>query len=68
VCRAISRQWLGKHIPAATDTHATTEVLLEIVSATQSMQRIIRWTTETKTDSKNKKFELRLLLFGELSG
>jgi hypothetical protein len=35
----ISRRQLGKHIPAATDTYATTEVLLEIVFSTWSMQR-----------------------------
>jgi hypothetical protein len=28
-CRAVSRQQLGKHFPAATDTHAPTEALLE---------------------------------------
>jgi hypothetical protein len=27
--RAVCRQRLGKHVPAATDTHATIEVLLE---------------------------------------
>jgi hypothetical protein len=35
---AVSRQRLGKHIPAATDTHATVEVLLETVFCSQSMQ------------------------------
>jgi alkylhydroperoxidase/carboxymuconolactone decarboxylase family protein YurZ len=30
-CRAVSRQQLGEHIPAAMDTHATIEVLLETV-------------------------------------
>jgi ParB-like chromosome segregation protein Spo0J len=34
-----SRQRLGKHVPAATDTHATIEVLLETVFSTRSMQR-----------------------------
>jgi hypothetical protein len=30
VCtRAVSGQWLGKHVPVATDTNATIEVLLE---------------------------------------
>jgi hypothetical protein len=28
--RAVPRQRLGKHVPAATDTHATIEILLEI--------------------------------------
>jgi hypothetical protein len=34
----ISKQRLGKHVPAATDTHAI-EVLLETVVSTQSVQR-----------------------------
>jgi uncharacterized NAD(P)/FAD-binding protein YdhS len=36
--RAVHRQRLGKHVPAATNTHATIEVLLETVS-TRSVQR-----------------------------
>jgi hypothetical protein len=35
----VSRQQLGKHVPAATDTHATIEVLLETVFSTRSVQR-----------------------------
>jgi hypothetical protein len=31
-CRAVSRQRLGKHVPAATHTHATIEVLFETFS------------------------------------
>jgi hypothetical protein len=38
-CRAVSRQCLGKHVPAATDTNATIEVLLETMSFTRSVQR-----------------------------
>jgi hypothetical protein len=38
-CRAVSRQGLGKHVPVATDTHATTEVVLETVFYPQSVQR-----------------------------
>jgi hypothetical protein len=30
----VSRQRLGKHVPAASDTHATVEVLLEKVFST----------------------------------
>jgi hypothetical protein len=37
--RAVSRQRLGKHIPAATDTHATIEVLLETVFSSLTAQR-----------------------------
>jgi hypothetical protein len=35
----VSRQRLGKHVPEATDIHATIEVLLETVFSTQSVQR-----------------------------
>jgi hypothetical protein len=34
----VSRQRIGKHIPAATDTHATIEILLEMVFCTWSVQ------------------------------
>jgi hypothetical protein len=34
----VSRQRLGKHIPAATDTHATIEVLLETAFSIRSLQ------------------------------
>jgi hypothetical protein len=33
-----SRQRLGKHVPAATDTHATIDALLETVFSTRSVQ------------------------------
>jgi hypothetical protein len=35
----ISRQRLRKHVPFATDTHATTEVLLETMFSARSVQR-----------------------------
>jgi hypothetical protein len=35
----VSRQWLGKHVPVATDMHAIREVLLEKVFSTWSVQR-----------------------------
>jgi hypothetical protein len=35
----VSRQRLSKRVPAATDTHATIEVLLNMVFSTRSMQR-----------------------------
>jgi hypothetical protein len=35
----VSRQRLGKHLPAARDTHAKIDVLLETGSSTQSEQR-----------------------------
>jgi hypothetical protein len=38
-CRAVCRQRLGKHVPTATDTHGTIEVLLETVFSTRSVQR-----------------------------
>jgi hypothetical protein len=34
----LSRQRLGKHVPAATDTHATIEVLLETAFSIRSVQ------------------------------
>jgi hypothetical protein len=37
--RADSRQRLGKHVPAATNTYAAIEVLLEGVSSTRSVPR-----------------------------
>jgi hypothetical protein len=39
VCRAVSRQRLGKHVPAATDTRATIKGLLETVVSTRPVQR-----------------------------
>jgi hypothetical protein len=38
--RAVSRQRLGKHVPAVMDTHATTEVMLEKVFSTRFVQMI----------------------------
>jgi hypothetical protein len=37
--RSVSRQRVGKHVPAPMDTHATTAVLLEMVFSTRSVQR-----------------------------
>jgi hypothetical protein len=37
-CRGVTRQRLGKHVHAETDTHAT-EVLLETMFSTRSVQR-----------------------------
>jgi hypothetical protein len=37
-CRAVYRQRLGKHFHAATDMHATIEVLLETVFSIRSVQ------------------------------
>jgi hypothetical protein len=41
-CRALSRQRLGKHVPAATNTHAAMDLPLETVFSTRSMQRDTR--------------------------
>jgi hypothetical protein len=35
----VSRQWIGKHVPAATNTHGNIELLLEMVFSTRSVQR-----------------------------
>jgi hypothetical protein len=34
----VSRQWIGKHIPAATNMNTTIQLLLEMVFSTWSMQ------------------------------
>jgi hypothetical protein len=38
---AIARQWLGKHIPAATNIHATTKKLLDVVFSMWSVYQIL---------------------------
>jgi hypothetical protein len=38
-CRAVSRQRLATHVPAAEDTHATIQVLSETMFSTRSVQR-----------------------------
>jgi hypothetical protein len=35
----VSKKRIGKHIPAATNMHATIELLLETLFSTQSVQR-----------------------------
>jgi hypothetical protein len=45
---AVSRQQLGKHISAVTDTHATTEELFEKVFLLGTCKGIIRRTIEAK--------------------
>jgi hypothetical protein len=37
-CRTVSRQRFGKHVPSATDEHATLEVLLDTVFSVRSVQ------------------------------
>jgi hypothetical protein len=49
----VSRQRLGKHVPAATDTHATIEVLLSMVFSTRSVQRGYRRTIEANDRSSD---------------
>jgi hypothetical protein len=38
-CRAVSRQGLGKHVPASTNTHSNITGLLETMFSTSSVQR-----------------------------
>jgi hypothetical protein len=38
-CTAVSRQRLGKHVPMATDTNVTVEILLKTVFSTWSVQK-----------------------------
>jgi hypothetical protein len=49
--RAVSRQWLYKHVPAATDTHATIKVLFEMVFSTGSGQRSYKEGNLSKNNS-----------------
>jgi hypothetical protein len=37
---AAAKQWLGKHAPTATNSHATTEELLEMMFSMQSVSRL----------------------------
>jgi hypothetical protein len=39
---AVAREWVGKHISAATDTHTTIEELLEDMFSMQSMQTLYK--------------------------
>jgi hypothetical protein len=34
----VSRRWIGKHVPAATNTNTILELLLETVFSTRSVQ------------------------------
>jgi hypothetical protein len=45
-CRAVSRQRLVKHVPAATDTHVTIEILCETVFLLDPCKGVIRRITE----------------------
>jgi hypothetical protein len=59
VCRAVSRQQLGKHIPVATDTHAITKVLLETVFSAWSMQRGYKEDNRSKNSSVRRELPFR---------
>jgi hypothetical protein len=39
IMESVSRQWNGKHVPAATNTHSTIELPLETVFSALSVQR-----------------------------
>jgi hypothetical protein len=45
-CRAVSRQRLGNHVPAATDTHATVEVLLEMGWSVPKGYKEANWSNQ----------------------
>jgi hypothetical protein len=47
-CTVISRQLLGKHVPAVTDTYVTIEVLLEMEFLLCPCKRVIRRTIEAR--------------------
>jgi hypothetical protein len=46
---AVSTQRLGKHVPAATDTHETIEVLLETVFSTRYVKLLVLDHSEGET-------------------
>jgi hypothetical protein len=48
-CRVVSRQRHGKHVPAATDAHATIEVLLDTVFSIRSEQKVYKEDKWSKT-------------------
>jgi hypothetical protein len=50
--RVVSRQRLGKNVPAVTDTHATIEVLLETLFSTSSEQRSCKGDNWSKNNCK----------------
>jgi hypothetical protein len=50
-CRAVSRQRLGKHVPAATDIYATIWVLLETVFSTRSFPRGYKQGSRSKRNN-----------------
>jgi hypothetical protein len=39
---SVAREWLGKHIPVATSTHATVKELLEAMFSMQSAPRLYK--------------------------
>jgi hypothetical protein len=55
LCRGISRQRLGKHIPVGTDTHATIEVLCFLLSLCTG---VIRQTNGARRGRKYKRLKL----------
>jgi 2'-5' RNA ligase len=46
--RAVSRQRLGKYVPAATDMHITIQALFEWVFSTRSLQRVVKRISDAK--------------------
>jgi hypothetical protein len=55
----ISRQRLGKHVPAATDTHATIEVLLETVFSTRQPNQLYMEVCEEKRQLEGNRYSKR---------
>jgi hypothetical protein len=56
----VSRQRLGKNVPATTDTHVTIEVLLETVFSTRSVQRGYRRTIDAEAGSNTSTVTLQV--------
>jgi hypothetical protein len=60
----VSRQWLGKYVPAATDTQETIEVLLETVFSTRPVQggyKEDNWGARVEAGSNTSTVTLRVV-------
>jgi hypothetical protein len=51
----VARKRLGKRASAATDTHATTEELLETVFSMRSVPRLYTWGGQESRGTRNQK-------------
>jgi hypothetical protein len=59
--RDVSRQRLGKHVPAATDTHVTIEITLETLSSTRFVQWGYKEISRVEAGSNTSTVTLRVV-------